>query len=155
MDRPQPLMDALYSQHSAEFAAVEAYDRALKKFVGQPEQDALERLRGDHQQAVRRLGALIRRHGGVEPEPTSDWRSSLAAALSGLASVVNDEAPLRMLHRLEVAGAEGYARLLADPLLAPDVVGELQSLLEETQTHMAALEEAIAGVPETPNRPMI
>jgi hypothetical protein len=155
MDRPQPLMDALYSQHRAEVAAVEAYDRALKKFAGQPEQDALERLRADHREAVRRLGALIRRHGGVEPEPAGDWRGSLAAVLEGLASVVNDEAPLRLLHRLEVAGSEGYARLLADPLLTPDVVGELQSLLAGAQSHMAALEQAIAEVPATPNRPMI
>ncbi|HEY8378623.1 MAG TPA: hypothetical protein VIK91_19150 [Nannocystis sp.] len=155
MTTSQPLMDALYSQHSAEAAAVQAYDRALQKFRGQPEQAALERLRADHEEAVGRLGALIRRHGGVEPEATRDWRSALTGVLEGVASLVSDEAPLRVLHRIEVAGAEGYARLLADPLLAPDVVAELQVLLERNQDHTGVLEEAIAEVPETPNRPMI
>lgn len=155
MTTSQPLMEALYSQHSAEVAAVQAYDRALQKFHGQPEQEALERLRAGHQEAVARVGELIRRHGGVEPTETRDWRSALAGVIQGVASVVNDEAPLRVLHRIEVAGAEGYARLLADPLLAPDVVSELQALLDRNQDHMAVLEQAIAQVTETPNRPMI
>lgn len=155
MNASQPLMDALYSQFHGEVSAVEAYDRALKKFAGQPEHGALDRLRAEHADAVRRLGALIRSHGGVEPEPTGTWRDTFAALVEGLASVVNDEAPLRVLHRLELAGAGGYARLLADPLLAPDAVAVLQSLLDRSQDHQAALEAAIAGITETPNRPMI
>lgn len=155
MDKPHPLMDALYSLYHREVSAVEAYDRGLKKFVGQPEQGALERLRADHVDAVRRLGALIRRHGGVEPDPRGSWRDAFAAVVEGLASVVNDEAPLRVLHRLEVAECEDYARLLADPLLAPDVVSELQKMLDTSQNHQVALEAALENVPVRPNRPMI
>ncbi|MBZ5709170.1 PA2169 family four-helix-bundle protein [Nannocystis pusilla] len=150
----KPLMDSLVSQYRGELSAIEAYDRALQKFSGQPEENALLQLRDEHRAAVRRLGALIRNHGGVEPEGSGVW-GSLATGIERLASIVNDEVPLRVLHRGEVVGYEGYAKLLADPLLSPDVVQELQALLDQSQNHLARLETMLQELPAAPNRPMI
>jgi len=147
-------MDSLLSQYRGELAAIEAYDRALQKFAGQPEEAGLIRLRDDHRAAVRRLGALIRRHGGVEPESSGAW-GSFAASLEALASMVNDEVPLRLLQRGETVGYEGYAKLLADPLLDREVVQELQVLLEHSQRHITELDRIIQALPAAPNRPML
>jgi hypothetical protein len=150
----KPLMDSLMSQYRGELSAIEAYDRALQKFAGQNEEAELVRLREDHVSAVNRLGAIIRQHGGLEPESSGAW-GSLATGLERLASIVNDEVPLRVLHRGEVHGYEGYAKLLGDPLLASDVVQELQILLDHSQNHLATLERMLAELPAAPNRPMI
>lgn len=154
MALPKPLMDSLLSQYRGELSAIEAYDRALQKFAGQTEEAELLRLREDHLGAVRRLGAIIRQHGGVEPESSGAW-GSLAAGLESLASIVNDEVPLRVLHRGETVGYEGYAKLLSDPSLADDVVQELQILLDHSQDHLGRLETMLAQLPAAPNRPMI
>ncbi|WAS92433.1 hypothetical protein [Nannocystis punicea] len=154
MALPKPLMDSLLSQYRGELSAIEAYDRALQKFAGQTEEGALRQLREDHVSAVRRLGAIIRQHGGVEPDSSGAW-GSLATSLEGLASIVNDEVPLRVLHRGEVVGYEGYAKILADPLLASEVVQELQILLDHSQDHLIRLETMLEALPAAPNRPMI
>lgn len=154
MPQSQPLMDSLLSQYRGEMSATEAYDRALKKFVGQPEEKRLEQLRDEHRAAVRRLGALIRRHGGVEPEGSGAW-GSFTAAVEGVAAMFNDEVPLQMLHRGEVHGHEGYAKLLADPQLDPEAVTELQDLLDRSQDHLATLDALLKELPAQPNRPMI
>lgn len=154
MELPQPLMNSLMSQYRGELSAVEAYDRALQKFVGQSEEAGLIQLRDDHLSAIARLGALIRRHGGVEPDSSGAW-GSLTTGVERLASLVNDEVPLRMLYRGEVVGYEGYAKMLGDPLLAPDVVQELQVLLDHSQNHLVALETILNNLPAAPNRPML
>ena len=154
MALPKPLMDSLESQYRGELSAIEAYDRALQKFAGQLEEGPLLELRDDHRTAVRRLGELIRNHGGVEPETSGAW-GSLTTGIERLASIVNDEVPLRVLHRGEVHGYEGYAKLLGDPLLAPEVVQVLQILLDHSQNHLARLERMLAELPAAPNRPMI
>lgn len=154
MELPHPLMDSLVSQYRGELAAIEAYDRALVKFADQPEEAGLLQLRDDHRAAVRRLGALIRRYGGVEPDSSGAW-GSFAAGLEALASMVNDEVPLRLLQRGETVGYEGYAKLLADPLLDREVVQELQILLDHSQQHISALDAILESVSAAPNRPML
>ncbi|MFZ6180432.1 ferritin-like domain-containing protein [Nannocystis pusilla] len=154
MALPKPLMDSLLSQYRGELSAIEAYDRALQKFAGQTEEAELLRLREDHLGAVRRLGAIIRQHGGVEPESSGAW-GSLTTGLERLASIVNDEVPLRVLHRGETVGYEGYAKLLSDPTLENEVVQELQVLLDHSQDHLLRLETMLEQLPAAPNRPMI
>ncbi|MDC0717289.1 ferritin-like domain-containing protein [Nannocystis bainbridge] len=150
----KPLMDSLMSQYRGELSAIEAYDRALQKFAGQNEEAELVRLREDHVSAVNRLGAIIRQHGGLEPESSGAW-GSLTTGLERLASIVNDEVPLRVLHRGEVVGYEGYAKLLSDPQLDADILREIQGLLDHSQDHLTRLERMLEQLPAAPNRPMI
>src|SRR5690606_36067526 len=108
MTQSSPLLNSLQSQYRGELSAIQVYERALQKFVGQPEESRLEMLRDEHRHAASRLGALIRRHGGVEPQSSGPW-GSVMTAIEGVAALFNDEAPLRVLHRGEVHGHEGYA----------------------------------------------
>ena len=154
MTQSQPLMNALQAQYRGELSAIEVYERALQKFVGQPEEGRLERLRDEHRAAAARLGALIRRHGGVEPEGSGPW-GSIATAIEGVAAVFNDEAPLRVLQRGEVHGHEGYAQMLADPALDPETVAEVQHLLDCSRGHIDTLDTLLEELSATPNRPML
>ena len=81
---PQATIDALIAQCRGEIAAVDAYDRALKKFAGQPEESTLLEIRNEHDDSVARLRAVIERDGGKIPHEGGAW-GGLANAVQILA----------------------------------------------------------------------
>lgn len=154
MSLPQSTMDALQAQYRGEVSAVEAYDRALEKFVGQPEELALLRMQAEHRNAVRQLDDLIRRYEGVPPESSGAW-GALAATVEKLAALVNDEVPLQVLHRGEVIGGEGYSKLLGDRALPDEAKTYVSELLNRCRTHQERLTDMIQKLPEAPTRPLL
>lgn len=150
---PQATMEALVSQYRGELSAIEAYEGALEKFAGQPEEATLLRLQGEHSRAAKRLREAIHGHGGVVPEGSGAW-GAFASVIERLASLLNDEVPLQVLHRGEAVGSEGYKKLLAEPGLPGGLAAELRALLERSVSHQEALARLIHELPEVPNRPM-
>lgn len=151
---PRTTMESLLAQYRGEMAAVEAYDPAISKFAGQPEEPILRKIQGEHRAAVRRLGEAIRRHGGIVPESSGAW-GTFASTLENLAGLINDEVPLQVLYRGEAIGGQGYARLLADPALPPDLARELVELEDGCRRHEDTLTEIIQDIPEAPTRPLL
>lgn len=151
---PQATMEALVSQYRGELSAIEAYERALEKFSGQPEEATLLRLQGEHGRAARRLREAIHGYGGVVPEGAGAW-GAFTSVVELLASLINDEVPLQVLHRGETVGIEGYKKLLAEPGLPAELAAELRALLGRSADHQAALAAMIHALPDAPNRPMV
>lgn len=154
MNLPQTTMDALVAQYRGEVSAVEAYDRALEKFAGQPEELTLLRMQAEHRNAVRQLNDLIRRYEGIPPESSGAW-GAFATAIEKLASLINDEVPLQVLHRGEVVGCEGYSKLLGDRSLPDEAKTYVSELLNRCRTHQERLVDMIHRLPEAPTRPML
>jgi hypothetical protein len=149
---PQPTIDALIAQCRGEIAAVDAYDRALKKFTGQPEEPTLLEIRNEHDDSVARLRAIIERDGGKIPHEGGAW-GGFANAIHALTALVNDEVPLQVLQKGEQVGINGYEKILDDPTLS-EFRATLTLLLERCRKHHARLQELRDHILETPTRPM-
>ena len=146
-------MDALISQCQGEIAAVDAYDRALKKFAGQPEEPTLAELRVEHEDSITRLRTMIENDGGKIPHESSTW-GSIANAVHTLTAMVNDEVPLQVLQKGEQIGVDGYEKALADGELPQEARQELTQLLERCRQHLERLQYLRDHILETPTRPM-
>ena len=146
-------LDALISQCQGEIAAVDAYDRALKKFAGQPEEPTLAELREEHEDSITRLRKLIEDYGGKIPHEGGAW-GSIANAVHTLTAMVNDEVPLQVLQKGEQIGVEGYEKALGDPELNDQDRQELSQLLARCRQHLDRLQHLRDHILETPTRPM-
>ncbi|HEY0133309.1 MAG TPA: DUF2383 domain-containing protein [Nannocystis sp.] len=146
-------LDALISQCQGEIAAVDAYDRALKKFAGQPEEPTLAELRVEHEDSITRLRKLIENDGGKIPHESGAW-GSIANAVHTLTAMVNDEVPLQVLQKGEQIGVDGYERALADTELPQEARQELTQLLARCRQHLERLQYLRDHILETPTRPM-
>jgi len=153
MSLSKATMDALISQCQGEIAAVDAYDRALKKFAGQPEEPTLAVLREEHEDSITRLRKLVENFGGKIPHESGAW-GSIANAVHTLAAMVNDEVPIQVLQKGEQVGVNGYERALADPDLPQDHRQELTLLLDRCNEHLKRLQYLRDHILETPTRPM-
>lgn len=149
---PQATIDALIVQCRGEIAAVDAYDRALKKFAGQPEESVLLEIRNEHDDAVARLRAIIERDGGKIPHEGGAW-GGFANAVHSVAALVNDEVPLQVLQKGETVGITGYEKALADASLSEfhELLGQLR---DRCGKHHARLQQLRDHILETPTRPM-
>lgn len=153
MSLSKATMDAIISQCQGEIAAVDAYDRALKKFAGQPEEPTLAELREEHEDSISRLRKLVENFGGKIPHESGAW-GSIANAVHTLAAMVNDEVPIQVLQQGEQVGVNGYERALADPELPQDHRQELQMLLDRCNEHLKRLQHLRDHILKTPTRPM-
>jgi len=146
-------IDALISQCQGEIAAVDAYDRALKKFARQPEEPTLAELRVEHEDSVTRLRRIIEIDGGKIPHEGGIW-GSVANAVHAMTAMVNDEVPIQVLQQGEQVGADGYEQALADPDLPEEHRQELTLLLTRCRKHVERLQVLRDHILETPPRPM-
>ncbi len=153
MPLPQATLDALIVQCRGEIAAVEAYDRALKKFAGQPEEPTLLEIREEHEDSVSRLRTIIEKDGGKIPHESGAW-GSIANAVHTITAMVNDEVPLQVLQQGEKVGIDGYEKALGDAQLPDDCKQILGELLARCGKHHARLQELRDHILETPTRPM-
>lgn len=144
---------ALISQCRGEITAVDAYERALKKFAGQPEEPTLRELHDEHENSVARLRKMIEDAGGKIPHETGVW-GSVATAVHTLTAMVNDEVPLQVLQQGEQIGITGYEKALADPELAAEHHQELTLLLARCRSHLERLQVLREHILEAPTRPM-
>lgn len=152
MTLPQATLDALISQCRGEIAAIETYDRALKKFKGQPEEPILLELRDEHDDSISRLRDVIEKYGGKIPHESGAW-GSVANVVHSLTALVNDEVPLQVLQQGEQVGIDGYEKLLTDTALG-EYSELLNALLARCRKHHARLQELRDHILETPTRPM-
>lgn len=153
MSLPQATLDALIVQCRGEIAAVETYERALKKFAGQPEEPILQEILDEHEDAVAKLRTIIEQFGGKIPHESGAW-GSIANAVHALTAMVNDEVPLQVLQQGEKVGIDGYEKALADANLPDDYKPLLSDLLARGGRHHARLQELRDHILETPTRPM-
>ncbi len=153
MSLSQATQDALISQCRGEIAAVDAYERALKKFEHTPEEPTLLELRNEHDDSVARLRKIIEDFGGKIPHESGVW-GSVANAVHTLTAMVNDEVPLQVLQKGEEIGITGYQKALTDPELPAAQRQELTLLLDRCNNHLARLQVLRDHVLETPTRPM-
>ena len=118
---PQATIDALIAQCRGEIAAVDAYDRALKKFAGQPEESTLLEIRNEHDDSVARLRAVIERDGGKIPHEGGAW-GGLANAVHSVAALVNDEVAAVVFAKV-LPDKPGFAGIADEKDILPGVQG--------------------------------
>jgi len=154
MSLPKATQDALITLYRGEAAAVEAYDRALTKFAGQPEEPTLQEIAAEHREAVRRLDIELEQQGIKAPEGSGAW-GTVANAIHTLTSLVNDEVPLQVLQRGEEVGIGEYERALETEGFAPEFTRQLREGLERCKSHRDRLQGLRDVITSQPNRPMI
>lgn len=147
-------LDALSTLYRGEASAVEAYDRALTKFAGQPEESTLAGIATEHREAVRRLDIELEHHGIKAPEGSGAW-GVVANAVHTLTSLVNDEVPLQVLQRGEEVGIGEYERAITVGGFAPAFTRWLQDGLGRCRQHRDQLQALRDVITTQPNRPMI
>lgn len=140
--------------YRGEASAVEAYDRALTKFAGQPEEPTLAAIASEHREALARLESELEQHGIKAPEGSGAW-GVVANAVHTLTSLVNDEVPLQVLQRGEEVGIGEYERALAAPGFSPEFRRHLQESLARCHQHRDRLQQLRDVITMQPNRPMI
>ena len=146
--------DALTTLYRGEASAVEAYDRALTKFAGQPEEPTLAAIAAEHREALRRLDVELEHHGIKAPEGSGAW-GVVANAVHTLTSLVNDEVPLQVLQRGEEVGIGEYERAIAAGGFGPEFTRDLRDGLRRCQHHRDQLQALRDVITTQPNRPMI
>lgn len=154
MPLPKATHDALTTLYRGEASAVEAYDRALTKFAGQPEEPTLAQIAAEHREALRRLDIELEHHGIKAPEGSGAW-GFVANAVHTLTSLVNDEVPLQVLQRGEEVGIGEYERAIAAGGFSPEFTRKLHDGLRRCQYHRDQLQGLRDVITTQPNRPMI
>jgi hypothetical protein len=154
MKMTEEILDSLTEQYRGEIAAIESYEKALKKYEDQPEEAELRRMYREHLDATLRLRETLREQGRVLPEGSGAW-GTVASAVERVATIINDELPLQILRRGESIGVDGYDALLKGDGLSDALFVELAALRSRCARHMNTLDGMIARVPEIQSRPMI
>lgn len=148
----QATVDALARLTRGEMAAIEAYERAIDKFSGQPEESILRTIRREHIDAHARLVDLLADRGAPPPEDLGPF-GHVAKAIHKLTSWINDELPLQVLQRGERLGVQRYERALEDPALS-SVRVPIRAHLDGCHRHMAMLQQLREHI-GIPDRPML
>ena len=154
MSLPKATQDALITLYRGEASAVEAYDRALTKFTGQPEEPTLREIAAEHHEALTSLDVELDLHGIKTPEGSGAW-GVVANAVHTLTSLVNDEVPLQVLQRGEEVGIGEYERALAAEGFSPEFSRRLREGLYRCRLHRDRLQGLRDVITTQPNRPMI
>lgn len=154
MSLPHATQEALLSLYRGEVSAVQAYDRALTKFAGQPEEPTLREIHEQHVEAVRLLDGELEKHGIKTPESSGAW-GVVANAVHTLTSLVNDEVPLKVLQRGEEIGITDYAKAIASAGFEPAFVQQLQAGHARCQRHCAQIQHLRDIIDTQPTRPMM
>lgn len=126
MENLQNSLDPLNRLLRGELSAVETYQQALESVSDQTALSALERISGEHTQAVGLLREQIRQFGGIADESSGTW-GLFAQVVEGTAKVFGDKASLKALKEGEEHGLKEYQAIMDDPDLLP----EFKSLLTE------------------------
>jgi len=146
--------DALTTLYRGEASAVEAYDRALTKFAGQPEEPTLALIAAEHREAVRLLDIELEHHGIKVPEGSGAW-GVVVNAVHTLTSLVNDEVPLQVLQRGEEVGIGEYERAILAGGFSSAFARQLQEGMRRCDRHRDQLQALRDVITTQPNRPMI
>jgi hypothetical protein len=154
MSLPQATQEALLSLYRGEVSAVQAYDRALTKFAGQPEEPTVREIHDEHVEAVRLLDGELEKHGIKTPESSGAW-GFVANAIHTLTSLVNDEVPLKVLQRGEEFGLADYAQAIAAQGFEPEFVQKLHEGHARCQRHIAQIQHLRDIIDTQPTRPMM
>jgi len=138
-------IDILNSLLRGELAATETYDQALEKIDEEGIRTVLRRIRVEHFQAVQALEEHIHYFGGEPAHGSGGW-GTLARLVEGAAKVLGVNPTLRSLREGEQQGCDDYARALEGDALPPECRGLVRnSLLPQTQTHLALLDQMLNG----------
>lgn len=154
MSLPSESQDTLVTLYLGEASAAEAYDRALKKFAGQPEEPILKQIKAEHREAMRHLGIELKRHGIVAPEGPGAW-GMVFNAIGTLTALVSDEVPLQVLQYGEEVGIEAHERALASGSFSPHVTQRLRESIHRCALHREHLQRLRDVITTQPNRPML
>ena len=154
MALPEASQDALISLYRGEAAGVAAYDRALAKFAGQPEEPTLTEIAAEHREALRYIDRELQHHGIKTPEGPGVW-GAVFDAIHAMAALVNDEVPLQVLQRGEEAGRGAYEQTLVVGGFSSEFTERLRDGLRRCQQHHDRLQALRDVITLRPNRPMI
>jgi hypothetical protein len=108
-----------------EISAIETYTQATEKFADSTDDDALGRIRDEHEQSSRVLRELIIEGGGI-PDTTSGAWGGFAQAMEGAATLFGESPALLILEQGEQHGIKKYEAALADP----DFSAEAKAIIE-------------------------
>lgn len=147
-------LHALISLYHGEVAAEKAYERAARRFEGQPEEPVLERLELAHTEAAERLAEEIRMAGVVAPSPSGAWEM-LAETAESVAAFLNDDLALYVLLRGEQIGVHSYERALSDPYVPQALNRLLTDLMIACRSHQYDLRMLRSHVLEVQDRPLL
>ena len=104
MSLPKATQDALITLYRGEASAVEAYDRALTKFTGQPEEPTLREIAAEHREALTSLDVELDLHGIKTPEGSGAW-GVVANAVHTLTSLVTTRSRCRCCNAARRSGS--------------------------------------------------
>jgi len=147
-------LHALISLYHGEVAAEKAYERAARRFEGQPEEPVLERLELAHTEAAERLAEEIRMAGVVVPPPSGAWEL-FAETAESVAAFINDDIALYVLLRGEQIGVHAYEKALASPYVPQPLNRLLTDLMLECRSHQYDLRMLRSHVLEVQDRPLL
>jgi uncharacterized protein (TIGR02284 family) len=137
-------IDTLNSLLRGEMAAVETYQQALEKLRDTKARPELERMLGEHRDAVHTLREHIGDRGW-EPDQSAGAWGAFAKAVEGTAKMFGARAALKALKEGEEHGVKQYQASL-DDMLPAGSHAVVSTLLNQTQSHIAALDRLLAGM---------
>jgi Domain of unknown function (DUF2383) len=140
MENKQQCIDVCNSLLRGELSAIETYTQAIDKFGNDPENSALDGIRGEHEANA----SALRQHiveMGAEPAGSSGAWGGFATAIEGAAKVLGRSPALGVLQQGEEHGIERYREALANEGVMEDIkVTIRQQLLPSLNEHVAALQ---------------
>lgn len=122
-----------------EISACETYEQAIEKFRGDPGTTALERIRDEHRDSVRKLRANVEKMGGRPSTDSGAW-GVFAKTVEGTAKLFGDASAVAALRQGEEHGIDEYTSALENPDVLDDCKTLISTqLLPRLRTHVQEL----------------
>ena len=132
-------IDICNSLLRGELSAVETYTQAIAKFESDPERQALEGIRSEHERSVNRLREHLADMGAA-PAPDSGAWGSFAKAVEGTAKLLGESPALMALEEGEEHGINEYEEALRHPGVMSEIKSVIRGeLLPALSEHLATL----------------
>lgn len=122
-----------------EFAAVETYDQAIRRYVGYPEFVSLMRMRDEHVESARKLRDSVVELGGAPVDGSGMW-GVIARSFEAVAGVFGERPAIAALREGEAYGIGEYEAALDNPAVTPDCKSLIYTeLLPRLREHLRDL----------------
>jgi uncharacterized protein (TIGR02284 family) len=133
------MLKKLNSLIQLDIDAVYCYDKAIERTDDRDISDNFQNFRGDHEQHIDALSAIVSENGGEPPERSPDMKGYLLEGMTALRSASGTEGALKAMESNEKATTKNYEEA-QDWAVPPDIHAVLAKNWDDEKRHLAYIQ---------------
>jgi len=122
--------------------AVYCYDQAIERIEDRDIAENLQNFRGDHEQHIDALSAIVNENGGEPPERSPDMKGYLLQGMTALRSASGTEGALKAMEMNEKTTNKRYEDA-QNWVVPPDIHAVLQKNLDDEKRHLEYIQSQL------------